>query len=175
MFSKFVFSKATPRLLSAIALLALSTSAQEPAQQADGTIPKFTSTSNLVIVDVTVKDKAGKPIDNLKQSDFSVLEDGKPQKLAVFEFQKLSEMPEPPPLLSLSDQIKLPEAPKTTITAETPGQVQYHNKRLMVLFFDFSSMGIPEQLRAQESALEFLNTKVTKDDIVAIMLCSFPH
>ncbi len=154
---------------SALLLVTLAAPGQTP-QQADGTIPKFTSTSNLVIVDVTVKDKSGKPIENLKQSDFTVSEDGKPQKIAVFEFQKLTDMPEPPPLLSLSDQVKLPEAPKTTITAEAPGQVQYHDKRLLVFFFDFSSMGIPEQLRAQEAALDYLNTKITKDDIVAVML-----
>src|SRR3954454_7802535 len=123
-------------------LLTCSVMGQEP----EGTVPKFSSTSNLVIVDVTVKDKSGKPIENLKQSDFVLTEDGKPQKLAVFEFQKLTDMPEPPALVTLSDQIKLPEAPKTTITAEAPGRVQYHNKRLLALFFDFSSMGIPEQL-----------------------------
>ena len=43
-----------------------------------------------MIVDVTVKDKSGKPIENLKQEDFTVLEDGKPQKISVFEFQKLA-------------------------------------------------------------------------------------
>jgi len=37
--------------------------------------------------------------------------------------------------------------------------VQYHDKRLMVMFFDFSSMGIPEQLRAQEAALKFIDTQ----------------
>ena len=78
--------------------------------------------------------------------------------------------PEPPEQVTLADRVELPKAPKTTITAETPGQVQYHNKRLLVFFFDFSSMGIPEQLRAQEAALEYLNKKITKDDIVAILL-----
>ena len=153
----------------AVLLLALAAPAQTP-QPADGTIPKFSATSNLVIVDVTVKDKSGKPIENLKRGDFTVTEDGKPQAISVFEFQKLTDMPEPPPLLSLSDQMKLPEAPKTTITAESPGQVQYHDKRLLVFFLDFSSMGIPEQLRAQEAAMDYLNTKITKDDIVAILL-----
>ncbi len=119
-----------------------------------------------------MKDKSGKPIENLKKGDFTVMEDGKPQPISVFEFQKLTDMPEPPPLLSLSDQIKLPEAPKTSITAEAPGQVQYHDKRLLVFFFDFSSMGIPEQLRSQDAALDYLNTKITKDDIVAILLYS---
>ena len=50
--------------------------------------------------------------------------------------------PEPPPVLTLDDQLKLPEAPKTTITAEAPGKVQYHDKRLLVFFFDFSSMAV---------------------------------
>jgi VWFA-related protein len=121
-------------------------------------------------VDVTVRDKAGRPIAGLQASDFTVLEDGKPQKIAMFEFQKLSEDPEPPPKLALADQLKLPEAPKTTITAEKPGQVQYHDKRLMVFYLDFSSMGIPEQLRAQEAALEYAAKRITKDDLVAILL-----
>jgi VWFA-related protein len=136
----------------------------------DGQVAKFSTNSSLVIVDVTVKDKNGKPIEGLKASDFTVLEDGKPQKVSVFEFQKLSGDPEPPPTLTLSDQLKLPEAPKTSITAETPGQVQYHNKRLLVLFLDFSSMGIPEQLRAQEAAQQYLDKQITKDDLVAVML-----
>ncbi|HEX5430905.1 MAG TPA: VWA domain-containing protein [Bryobacteraceae bacterium] len=147
--------------------------AQAPAQQAavpDEGVPTFSVKSNLVIVDVTAKDKSGNPIESLKQGDFTVLEDGKPQKISVFEFQKLSTQPEPPPKLSLADQITLPPVPKTTITSEAPGQVQYHDKRLLVFFFDFSSMGVPEQLRAQQAALEYLNKQITKDDLVSIML-----
>jgi VWFA-related protein len=146
-----------------IVLLALSAAGQQPQ-------PTFTANSNLVIVDVTVQDKSGRPIDGLKPADFAVFEDGKPQKIAVFEFQKLSNDPEPPPKLALADQLKLPEAPKTTITAEKPGQVQYHDKRLMIFYLDFSSMGIPEQLRAQEAALDYAAKHITKDDLVAILL-----
>jgi VWFA-related protein len=148
-----------------VVLLAISAAGQQPQPQ-----PTFTTSSNLVIVDVTVRDKSGRPIDGLKPTDFAVFEDGKPQKIAVFEFQKLSEEPAPPPKLALADQLKLPEAPKTTITAEKPGQVQYHDKRLMVFYLDFSSMGIPEQLRAQEAALDYAAKHITKDDLVAILL-----
>jgi VWFA-related protein len=137
---------------------------------APGQEVKFTSNTNLVVVDVTVKDKSGKPIEGLKQRDFAIYEDGKPQKISVFEFQKLSMEVEPPPTVQLSDQIALPPAPKTTISAESPGQVQYHNKRLLVFYLDFSSMGIPEQLRAQEAAQEYLDKQITKDDMVAILL-----
>ena len=151
------------RIFAILALLALAAAGQQSQ-------PIFTANSNLVIVDVTVRDKAGRPIAGLQASDFTVLEDGKPQKIAMFEFQKLSEDPEPPPKLALAEQLKLPEAPKTTITAEKPGQVQYHDKRLMVFYLDFSSMGIPEQLRAQEAALEYAAKRITKDDLVAILL-----
>ena len=149
-----------------LAALALTPFAQAQAPQT----ATFTSNTNLVIVDVTVRDKAGQPIAGLKASDFTVLEDGKPQKISVFEFQKLSDEPEPPPKLALADQLKLPEAPKTTITAEKPGQIQYHDKRLMVFYLDFSSMGVEEQLRAQDAALEYLDKRITKDDLVAILL-----
>ena len=150
-----------------IAILTLLAAASIGGQQPD---VKFTSNTNLVVVDVTVKDKSGKPIEGLKAGDFSILEDGKAQKIAVFEFQKLTTELQPPPAVTLSDQIALPKAPVTTITAESPGQIQYHNKRLLVFFFDFSSMGIPEQLRAQEAAQEYLDKRITKDDMVAVLL-----
>jgi VWFA-related protein len=143
-------------------LLTVTACAQAPV--------KFTANSNLVIVDVVVRDKAGKPIEGLKQGDFTVLEDGKPQKVSVFEYQQLSYEPQPQPKLTLADELKLPDAPKTTITAEQPGQSLYHDKRLMVFFLDFSSMGMNEQLRAQEAAIDYVDKHITKDDMVAIML-----
>ncbi len=162
------------RTASILAVLALAAAGQQPPaknQSADAGQPaKFTANSNLVIVDVVVRDKSGNVIDGLKPEDFSVFEDGKPQKISVFEFQKLTNAPEPPPKLALSDQLKLPEAPKTTITAEKPGSIQYHDKRLMILYLDFSSMGINEQLRAQDAALEYIDKRITKDDLVAILL-----
>jgi VWFA-related protein len=137
-------------------------------------VSTFTTTANLVIVDVTVKDKTGGVIENLKQNDFSVFEDGKPQKISVFELQKLSLEPAPPPEApTLEDQKALPEDPKTTISvpaSNAPTKVQYHDKRLLVLFFDFSNMAIPDQLRAQDSSLKFLDKQMTASDMVAILL-----
>ena len=40
--------------------------------------------TRLVLVDAVVLDKTGKPITNLTENDFTVLEDGKPQKIAAF-------------------------------------------------------------------------------------------
>jgi VWFA-related protein len=173
-----------PRKLSTFMtlLLLVPGAAQQPAPQAAqptsaprpaaGGSTVFKANANLVIVDVTAKDKSGKAIEGLKQEDFTVLEDGKPQKISVFEFQKIATEPDPPKEIKLEDQFKMPEAAKTTITSATPGQIQYHDKRLMVFFFDFSSMQIPDQLRAQDGALEYLDKHITKDDVVAILFYS---
>ena len=158
-------------ILSAIvaALLLMPGSAQQAPPVPQSSVATFHANANLVIVDVTVKDKAGRPIPGLTADDFAVLEDRKPQKIAVFEYQQIATEPEPLPALTLADQFKMPEAPQTSIVSVAPGKIHYHDKRLMVLFFDFSSMQIPDQLRAQEGALEYLNKHITKDDVVAIL------
>src|SRR5580658_4932260 len=166
-----------------IAFLTLAALAQQSAppqqsqpqasqQQAEAPNVVFTSNSNLVIVDVTVKDpKTGNPIEGLKPSDFTLTEDGKLQKISTFEFQKLAVDPEPPEAApSLEDQRALPEDPKTTITLPSHKQIQYHDKRLLVLFFDFSNMQIPEQLRAQDAALHYVDTQMTESDLMAILI-----
>src|SRR6266852_7528073 len=66
-------------------LLALTLAA--PAQTPTNT---FKASSNLVIVNVTVRDKSGKVLNGLKKEDFQVFEDDKPQPVSVFELQTLS-------------------------------------------------------------------------------------
>ncbi len=139
-----------------------------PQPPAPGTTT-FKANANLVILDVTAKDKGGLAVQGLKADDFTVLEDGKPQKISVFEYQRISSTPEPPKDVKLEDQFELPPAAKTDITSATPGEIQYHDKRLMVFFFDFSSMQVPDQLRAQDGALEYLKSHITKDDVVAVL------
>jgi VWFA-related protein len=50
-------------------------------------VPLFRVTAKLVQVDVVARDKAGRPIRDLKQSDFVLLQDGKPQEVRSFELQ----------------------------------------------------------------------------------------
>src|SRR5437763_15575600 len=57
--------------------------AQPPAQ------PVFRTGINFVRVDVIVSDRNGANVADLKQSDFEVTEDGKPQAIENFKFIKL--------------------------------------------------------------------------------------
>lgn len=56
-----------------------------PPAEGTPTNPVFRTTTRLVQVDVVVTDKQGRPIPGLKQSDFTVMQDGKPQQIHVFE------------------------------------------------------------------------------------------
>src|SRR5262245_52739730 len=51
--------------------------------------PVFRSGINFVRVDVIVSDKTGNTIADLKQTDFEVSEDGKPQTIETFKLVKL--------------------------------------------------------------------------------------
>src|SRR3954466_15606388 len=88
-------------LISTILTLLMLTpvTAQRPQTPAptptSGTVT-FKTNSNLVIVNVSAKDKNGMPVEGLKGEDFTVMEDGKPQKISVFEYQRIASKPEPP-------------------------------------------------------------------------------
>src|ERR1700704_3319033 len=71
---------------------------QPPAAATKGGIAKFSTTRQLVVVDVTAKDKDGKPIKGLKPADFAISEDGKKQEISVFEYQELEETVMAPPV-----------------------------------------------------------------------------
>ncbi len=63
-------------------LLAGYVLAQQPSP--DAATPVFRVTTRLVVVDVVVTDKQGKPVMGLKPEDFAVQENGKAQKVSLF-------------------------------------------------------------------------------------------
>ncbi len=156
------------RITPILVLTALAAGGQQRPQEEF----KFQVSSQLVIVNVAVRDRNGGPIENLKASDFVVSEDGKPQKISVFEYQRLEGEPLPP-LTSAPRQAEAarPQV-RAAISTSSPGQIRYRDRRLIVLFFDFSSMEPAEQIRAQQSALKFLDTQMTAADMVSIMAFS---
>jgi VWFA-related protein len=134
----------------------------------DQPITTFKTSTHLVVVDVFVRGKNGKAIEGLKKEDFTVLENGKPQKLEIFEFQRIAEEAPAAAAPAAPAPTAAPARPNV-INVQSAGKVQYKDKRLLVLFFDFSSMQPQEQIRAQQSSLKFLSEQMTPSDMVAIM------
>ncbi len=136
--------------------------------------PTFSLTTNTVIVNVSVLDRSGKPIENLTKNDFQLLEDGKPQTLQAVDLQRLKNDVLPPAAQTL--QQRPPERPQgynpQADKASTSDNLlsKYQDRRLMVLLFDFSSMQPAEQIRAKQSAIKFLTTQMTSSDEVSIMV-----
>ncbi len=132
----------------------------------------FKANTRLVVLNVFAKDKSGKDLTSLHKEDFTVLEDGKPQKISIFELQRLDTEPSaiatsasPAPVVATASN----EAKAKQITTKAAGEIQYRDRRLMVFFFDMSSMPPADQIRAGTSALKFIDQQMKPSDMVAIM------
>jgi VWFA-related protein len=152
--------------LAAVALLppAAPPSAQEPNQQVAGPAPIRVSTE-LVLVNVVARDKKGNPVRDLKQEDFTLYEDGKKQQISTFDFEDVDQLP------AAAGAPVSGAAPGTLLhsTKKAPPTLDARDRRLIVLFFDFSAME-PEQIdRSVDSAKRFINTKMQPADLIAVV------
>lgn len=126
----------------------------------------FHATTTLVNVNVNVVGRDGKPVANLTREDFILLEDGKPQQILSCDFQHLAGEKLPP---IEAPALKSRPAPTPASTPKPKLEVtQARDHRLIILFFDFSSMEPAEQFRAEDAAIRFLNTQMTTSDLVSI-------
>ena len=126
----------------------------------------FHATTTLVNVNVNVVGRDGKPVANLTRDDFILLEDGKPQQILSCDFQHLAGEKLPP---IEAPALKSRPAPTPASTPKPKLEVtQARDHRLIILFFDFSSMEPAEQFRAEDAAIRFLNTQMTTSDLVSI-------
>ena len=144
---------------------------------------KFETTSQLVVVNVSAKDKSGGPLEGLKPTDFTVTEDGKPQLVKVFEYQRLEEAAQPseaaapavtpaPTTAAAAAASQGKAAAPNAIAPAKSGEIKYKDRRLLVMFFDQAGMPVADQIRAQQAALKFLKSQITPSDLVAIMTYS---
>jgi len=127
--------------------------------------------TQLVVETVVVKDREGKDLEGLTDKDFTVTEDGVPQTIRVFEFQRLEDTPTPAsPGGAARPAVELvqPKIP-TQITPPPAGDSRYRDRRLLVLFFDLMNVSPPDQLRAFTAADKFIRTQMKVPDLVAIM------
>ncbi len=122
--------------------------------------------SQIVLTNVVVRDKkTGQPLRGLKASDFTVLENGKPQSITSFDFQTVDEA------ARLNEATVSGKAPTIAQMLDrslgaTPDQLRDH--RLIVLFFDVASMQSEDIDRAVDGAKDYLEKKMAPADLVAV-------
>jgi VWFA-related protein len=157
---------------------ALSASAAARAQQVGTNVApdqadtyKLTLNSQLVVETVEAKDKKGNFIPGLTAKDFTVTEDGAPQTINIFEHEQLSATSTPLPRSKPDDEdITIYKTlTRTKLAPEAPDSNKYKDKRLLVLYFDMSSMQPEDQVRALAAAETFVRTQMTTDDLISIM------
>jgi VWFA-related protein len=164
----------------ALALVAGGLQASGHAQQQNQQ-PVFRTTQRLIVTTVTVRDRDGRPVEGLTAKDFIVTEDNQPQDIAFVEYQRLDTQTPLPPLSStvtLADAT--PAAPPSPadvpalvqtdrIAPPGPGDDRFRNRRLIILYFDLSATPPPDQIRAYDAALTYLDKQMTPADLIAIM------
>jgi len=151
----------TPQAL-AIGLCAALLAAQLPAQT-----PRqytFRALSELVLVNVTVRDRKGNLVRGLTASDFTLLEDGKPQRISSFDVEN-TEMALPT-TVQQAKVLTAESAPGTLVPQVDKNAVK--DRRLVVLFFDLSSMQPEEVDRAVKAAEDYVNKQMAPADLVAV-------
>jgi len=167
-------------MIRTLALIALSlvfepfTFAQQTGQNKNaGDADTFTLSlhSNLVVEAVTVKDKQGHFIHGLTAKDFVLLEDDKPQAIRHCEYQNLAEASKPLAPLTAEENTSTiyKKLSRTQIMPEPEDKARYKDRRLLALYFDMSSLGDFDKMRALGAAIKFVRTQLTSADMVAIM------
>src|SRR5262249_46021636 len=133
-------------VLAAILLAATTSAPQAPSENQPGgqNTPIFKAETRQVLVDVVVTDHHGNFVPGLKPGDFTVLEDGKPQKIAAFGMHaapavqpKLAPPIQLPPHLYTNYQIADPSRPITIVLMDvlnTQVQDQAYTRKQMIEF-----------------------------------------
>ena len=126
--------------------LAMSSQEQQappPPQAAPPAAPQpgvmIKKESKLVLVDAVVTDKKGNYVHDLSQADFKVFEDNKAQQVSSF-------------------------SAGVDAAAQANGQ-----RRYLILFFDNSTMAMPDQIQARGAAKKFIEANAGPDRMMAVV------
>ena len=135
--------------LTAWALAVTFATAQANSPQHPSASPAAVTTlhveSRLVVVDVVVTGHHGEPVTGLTSSDFTLLEDGKPQTISFFESHV------PPPKTPEKAPASPPPHRYSNINAHTPSSIN-------VILFDVLNTPFIDQPYARQQMLQFLKT-----------------
>ncbi|WP_433971554.1 VWA domain-containing protein [Tunturiibacter lichenicola] len=151
-------------MLGLLAIGPVAGRAQQPDQSGGFTLKVQ---SDIVLTNVVVRDKkTGEVVKELKASDFTILENGKPQKIASFDYQNVDEAAVLREKSTVVGKASIADLVNGEFAAN-PASLRDH--RLIVMFFDLSSMQPEDVDRAVEAAQDYVNKKMQPADLVALV------
>ena len=131
--------------------------APAPAEQAE--TPVFRSDINFVRVDVIVNDRQGNLVHDLKQEDFEVTEDGKPQTIQTFK------------LINVSEDAGVGTDPPREVRniIEEATEAARDDVRKFAIFLDDYHVRLENSMRAREHIARFVEGQLNPKDLAGIM------
>jgi VWFA-related protein len=154
-------------LLLPCALVTFLTAQNSTPVPQQGTGYSLSVNADLVLTNVVARDaKTGELIRGLKESDFSIFENGKSQKISSFDFESVDQAV---PLNEATVSGLATGGGNGTKAAIVAKPEELKNHRLIVFFYDLTSMQ-PEDLdRAVEAGRDFLDKKMQAADLIALV------
>jgi VWFA-related protein len=136
-----------------------------PDPQRKANTHAIVSNVDMVQIDAVVTDKEGKLIKGLKPENFELYEEGKIQKLEKLDYFDMEVIE------SAGNQ---PDAEPIVIElagAADPEKIRpiVRDHRMIVLFFDLTSLAPEDLLRSTDAALKYLKEQMSPADLVAVV------
>jgi len=123
--------------------------------------------SDIVLTNVVVRDKkTGAPVTGLTRNDFTISENGKPQQIISFDYQNVDQA------VPLDEATVSGSSGRMVLGKGIPGvatEQQLRDHRLVVLFFDTTSMQPEDIERSVDAAKNYINHQMQPADIVACL------
>ena len=142
--------------------------AAQNSEAAQNTAPIRVNTE-LVLVNVVARDKKGNLVRDLKKEDFTLLEDNKAQRISTFDFEDVDLLQTAGAGENTVTGTAGENSPGNLLRGTGPSALRARDRRLMLMFFDFSAME-PEQIdRSVDAAKTFIQTKMQPADMVALV------
>ena len=130
----------------------LASAAGAPQQQnAMAPAPALRATARLVLADAVVTDKSGKAVTGLGPQDFTVLEDGKPQKLTMVSFEN-------PAVIATALRSRRMQLPPNVTTSRA--EFRAPAGAPVIVLLDALNTPMLDQARARMEMLKYLNTQL---------------
>jgi VWFA-related protein len=158
--------------LIAFLLAAVPLHAQDQKQTRSDDQDVVKVTSNLVSLDVIVKDKKGRLVTDLKAEDFTVTENGVPQRITFFDS-------------TLTTATDVTQSTNAGASSETkpPTTPSSFPRNIIALVLDGQSTELPNLKHVREGMLKYIRERVSENDSVALfsisgglqLLQSFTH